>query len=457
MAVNFGLLGTLAYMVYAMKLDPSVIAGPARTRVVTNTVTQIAVRKINATNNLLAALAGRPLNWRALESTNYVLYIENLRAFGCPEETIRDIIITDVAKIYARRRAELREQLQPYKFWQASDPLGGPSSSPQFQLQLRALDKEQRDLIRDLLGVDLRVEMARYWNEGDNPERNYDFLPQEKQDRIRSLSEQYSELEQDVYTRARGVLLDEDLEELKEIQRQRRAELAAVLTPEEMEEYELRHSDTSDNMRAAFSGFQPTEEEFRKIFRLQRTFDLDFDQTFDARDDTAQIIKAGAQQDAQSALNEEIRKTLGPERFTEYQRAQDEDYRALLRLGERLDMPAEVAGKVYNMKQAAEAYKLRVESNPNLTDQQRAQAIAGIARETERSVEGVMGGPGFRAYSNAGGQWLSNLQVIDESAVPPPTPQPQPAGITIPYDPNQLPPDLKNYLLNSLLFPRPPK
>ena len=106
MAVNLGLVGAVVYMVFALKSDPVPDPGPVRTEVITSTVTQIAVRKINATNNLLAALAGRPLNWRALESTNYVQYIENLRAFGCPEETIRDIIITDIAKLYARRRAE---------------------------------------------------------------------------------------------------------------------------------------------------------------------------------------------------------------------------------------------------------------------------------------------------------------------------------------------------------------
>src|SRR5207249_9862591 len=99
------------------------------------TVTQIAVRKINATN-LLGVLASRSLNWRALESTNYVVYIENLRNFGCPEETIRDIIITDIAKLYARRRAELRAQLHPYKFWESADPVSGtPTTSPELQRQ----------------------------------------------------------------------------------------------------------------------------------------------------------------------------------------------------------------------------------------------------------------------------------------------------------------------------------
>src|SRR5262245_35343538 len=106
MAINLGLVGTLVYLVYAINFSPNVVSGPVKTKVVTNTVTQIAVRKINSTNNLLAALASRTYDWRSLESTNYALYIQNLRIFGCPEETIRDIIITDVAKNYARRRAE---------------------------------------------------------------------------------------------------------------------------------------------------------------------------------------------------------------------------------------------------------------------------------------------------------------------------------------------------------------
>jgi len=450
MAVNLGLVGAVAYLVFALKSNPTVMTGTIRTEIVTNTVTQIAVRKINATNNLLAALAARPLSWRALESTNYVQYIENLRAFGCPEETIRDIIITDVAKLYARRRAELREQLAPYKFWQAVDPSGGPAH-PELRQHLRALDKEQRQLIRELLGVELRTEMARYTDDGDSPERDYTFLPQEKQDHVKSLAEQYSELEQDVYVRAGGLLLDEDLEELKQIQRQRRAELASVLTPEELEEYELRHSDTADNLRGTLGGLQPNEEEFRKIFKLQRTFDLEFAQGFDSRDHAAMEIQSRAAFQAGEALNSELAKALGPERFAQYQRAQDGDYRALLQVTERFDISADVAAKVYNMKQAAEAIKAQVESNPNLTDEQRAQAIAGIARQTERSVATAMGDEVFNAYSKNGGQWVGGLSEIDQSRVPPPPP---PAGTTLPYDINILPPDLRSYLLNPVLFPQ---
>lgn len=449
-AVNLGLLATVAYMVLTMKGKPGTIHVPVAGEVVTNTVTQIAVRKINATN-LLAALAGRNLNWRSLESTNYVVYINNLRAFGCPEETIRDIIITDVAKLFAVRRAALRAHLQPYRFWETADPLtGAPGVSPELQVQLRALDKEQRDLIRDLLGVDLRAEMARYYNDDTYGEQDYGFLPQAKQEQVRAVTQQYDDLEQEIYSRTHGILLDEDQEQLRQLQRQRKAALASVLSTEEMEEYEVRHSDTANNMRSQLSGFQPSEEEFRRIFRLQRSFDETFDQAFEARDEAGSAAKAQAQQTAQESLNAEIRKVLGPERYAEFQRAQDTDYRALLQLGERFATSSEIASRVYNMKQAAELYKLQVESNPNLTDEQRAQMVAAVARETERSVAGTMGDQMYRAYQKSGGQWLGDLQVIDQNVVPPP---PQPAGTTLPYDINQLPPALREYLLNP--FPPP--
>src|SRR5262249_55086014 len=43
--------------------------------------------------------------WQEVESPDYPTYIANLRDIGCPEQTIRDIIIADVNALYARRRA----------------------------------------------------------------------------------------------------------------------------------------------------------------------------------------------------------------------------------------------------------------------------------------------------------------------------------------------------------------
>src|SRR5688572_24403742 len=111
---NVALLAVIGYLIYFIRTSPALPPSATDARVVTNTVTQIAVRKINATNIL--GLSSRPANWAALESTNYFIYIANLRAFGCPHEVIKDIIITDIARLYAKKRSELRRKGEPYKY-----------------------------------------------------------------------------------------------------------------------------------------------------------------------------------------------------------------------------------------------------------------------------------------------------------------------------------------------------
>src|SRR2546427_564779 len=54
-----------------------------------------------------ASAPGQPFNWREVESADFRKYIANLRSIGCPEETIRDIIITDVNKLYAAKLASV--------------------------------------------------------------------------------------------------------------------------------------------------------------------------------------------------------------------------------------------------------------------------------------------------------------------------------------------------------------
>src|SRR5438132_11894215 len=89
LALNLGLLGIVAYMAYILRTGPMVQRPDSTSRLATNTVTQIAVRKVYPTN-FLASLGKVPLNWNAIESTNYQTYITNLRAINCPEETIHD-------------------------------------------------------------------------------------------------------------------------------------------------------------------------------------------------------------------------------------------------------------------------------------------------------------------------------------------------------------------------------
>jgi hypothetical protein len=52
-----------------------------------------------------------PFRWSQLEATDYPTYVGNLRAIGCPEQTLRDIITADVDEaIYAPKRGEMKRK-----------------------------------------------------------------------------------------------------------------------------------------------------------------------------------------------------------------------------------------------------------------------------------------------------------------------------------------------------------
>jgi len=270
------------------------------------------------------------------------------------------------------------------------------------------LEKEQRALVKELLDADLEVELRKYLPSDDREERMYGFLPAEKREKLKEIQSTYDELEQEIYARAKGLILDADQEQLKRIEKQRMEELASILSPEEFEEYELRNSDTAHTMRSQLAGFDPNEDEFRRIFRLQKTFDTQFAHAFDATDESQMEIRARAEEQAQDALNAEIKKVIGEKRFAEYERAQDADYKALVQITDRFAMPRDVATKVYDMKLEAERQKLQIETNPNLSEQQRQTALTSIIRETERSVLKELGDVG-QTYLKTGGQWIRDL------------------------------------------------
>jgi hypothetical protein len=47
--------------------------------------------------------------WRQIESSDYRAYIANIRSIGCPEQTIRDIIVADVHGLYAPQYEQLKQ------------------------------------------------------------------------------------------------------------------------------------------------------------------------------------------------------------------------------------------------------------------------------------------------------------------------------------------------------------
>lgn len=81
-----------------------------------------------------------PFRWSQIESTNYPVYVANLRAIGCPEQTIRDIIVADVASLYASIREQFIES-------------HSNAESEAVRESLEELRAEENSLVASLLGA----------------------------------------------------------------------------------------------------------------------------------------------------------------------------------------------------------------------------------------------------------------------------------------------------------------
>jgi hypothetical protein len=342
------------------------------------------------------------LNWSSIESEDYRDYIANLRAVGCPEETVRDIIIADVNKLYGARMAGLYPSPLDFKFWAVEDGKQRAADREREQKR-RELEREKRTLIQELLGVDYEDEMARWSGRPDQDQWRFGFLSAEKQQQVQALQDKYRELERAAFGQGGGNP-GEARARMLAVRAQREAELAQILGPQDFQEYQLRNSPVARNMRENLAAFQPSEDEFRKIFELRKSYD---DQVGFGRDGGDPALREQRQL-AQQQLDAQLQQVLGS-RYAEYQMSQDERYRELYEFSQRNDLPQETAQSVYDMRRTAEEVRRDLERNTSLTPEQRGAALATLAAETRSAVAAAMGEKAFGDYQRRGGAWVNRL------------------------------------------------
>jgi hypothetical protein len=349
-------------------------------------------------------------DWRMVESEDYRKYITNLRAIGCPEETIRDIIVADVNKLFEQRRREITASTNRFEYWKGGNVFASVIDPDRIE-KLQELDKEKRALLRELLGVE--PEQKPEFLANFNPfETMLDFLPASKQSQIMDV---YMKYQAKMAKTLNGGTTDaDDMKAMQKAQKEMDAELAAMLSPQDYREYQLRMSQTAMTMRTQLGSFEPTQQEFDKIFDLRKGFDDEFGM-FGGMGSTREDQQKRAS--AQKELDAQIKTLLGEQRFAEYQRSQDWNYQNLYRITEKYGLSKESANKVYDMQQLAQAEAAKVRSNKDLTPEQRQEALKGIRTETEKSIQDVLPDKAWNSYQSQA-YWLNNI-----SREPTPVPQ----------------------------------
>lgn len=367
-----------------------------------------------------------PQVWATVATDDLAVLPDRLRNAGFPPHIVRAILAAQLHRDFAARRKAI-EGARDATYWKSE------ALDPKKQIELRQLSREEQKELRTLLGPEAD-------NDGYSSvyrDRGLSGVPPEKADLVRNVIRDFDEQRQDFYLSLQVggsiSMTPADTEKLRAIEKAQHAEIAKVLSPAELENYDLVASNTAQSLRYQLTAFDATEQEFRTLFKLQRDFEDRLGGIYGpmSQDDMR------ARNEAQNQLNEQIKLALGPDRFADYQRSTDYNYRQTSLLVTRLELPADTTNQLYavqkeyqeklqtmqkeymeNRRQAAEAAPSRDELMRRLT---------ALQQEAIDKVTPLLGGTrGVEAYKQYGGQWISNMvprmpQRSPGSATPPKT------------------------------------
>ena len=348
-------------------------------------------------------------SWAQLESEDYRTYIARLKSIGCPEQTIRDIVIADLEKLMAPQVLEIEGTKEPPKYWKPDrKELVSMLETLEKSGKKQEVDFQKREIIQELLGVDLAAERSRTQGEKDFYEERLTFLTPEKRTRVRMIMERANRAE--VALREKSWLENDELtpeerKELAEIQKTKESQVAALLSAEELAQYNLWFSPSAYRVRDSFFSMEPSEEDFVAIYQIQR----EFDQQWQQADATALTpVEQKQYEDAKAEYEKQIREYLGEERYDEYQRSRDSDFQQLQAAAAQFGLNTGIASEVYGFKKVLEEERGRVQQMAGLTPEQRQRVFSALEDEAERAVVEVMGAKAYRYYLRSGaGKWIS--------------------------------------------------
>jgi hypothetical protein len=216
--------------------------------------------------------------WSAIEDSDPRQLIARLRAIGCPEQTIRDIVALRVCGQFRDRLLAMESEAAHSRSFTHQD------SRENWRERIR----QQQDL-RDEMDSTLESLFGEPWQNISSsvcgvPALGMDplgSLSLDARQKIRDVEAQFRHAGMDDLTQSwfTGELDADGRAQLRELEHQKRAALAAVLSPAELEEYLYRQSPAADYVRDNLPQAK-SEAEYRTMVKL--ALEMDMSKTLDS-------------------------------------------------------------------------------------------------------------------------------------------------------------------------------
>jgi hypothetical protein len=334
--------------------------------------------------------------WSDIESEDYPTYIANLRLIGCPESTIRDIIVAEVTQMFARRRTS--EVVTASQQWWRSDP--DPAVTWAAVARIRELEEERRALLSRLLGPE--------WESMDYPLPSLETLVPLDGAILGALSAEMKRAVQRIerealqrqgeYLAAREAAGEQpDPAELARLRAEARGALAAVLPPEALEEYLLRYSQEATDLRRRLAGVETSPEEFRALFRAMDPLGQELGTTSGAGGADSLKRRSDLEEERERVLLQ----VLGEERYEEYRLVRNPLYQQARGVAAAAGVPDDRILPLAAIYRLTEIEEAQIRNDASLSPDEKAVRLEAMRIAQQESVSQLLGAEGYQRYLNS--------------------------------------------------------
>lgn len=340
---------------------------------------------------LAAAAEKPPISWQTLKpGPDLHTLIGNLRAAGFPPSVIRAVAVQLVSERLGSGGVE------NLPFWRQNP------NNPEFVAAQQQLAVQRREMLGDLLGPDARPSALL------DPvvrEQRYGQLPDEKVDQLETVTRDYNELRTKLFAERKAGDMPGTAGAFAEVEAELHAELATILSPAELEQYEMRSSPSATRLTAILKNVDVTEAEYTALFRAQKTFDA-------ANPMRAGVMTTEAmmqQTTALGQLNEQARTVLPDDRFYEYLKGADLGYASIAQFTAK--HPAITPAMTFDLSKIEKDFQLTsmafsVVASAGPPSLERTAQFMAARKEYEARINTLLGPENGAAYvqRNRGGR-----------------------------------------------------
>jgi len=338
-----------------------------------------------------AVFTQRKFGWEQIQSddltkTNeYLTYLQSLRAVGCPEEKVRYIVLTDINQLFAKKR--LKEAVTyDMKWWRSEMEM---SVTGVLQEKGRSLEEERRLLIERYLGADA-VEAEKgegmLWSSVQLTGPVLGNLPAETHNAVQEICARSLERSSGIQWARFGGGQSVNAVDLARLRERTRSDLRRVLNTEGMEEFLLRYSQNSRQLRDELRSFEPTPEEFRKMFRVTDQMDHQLQLEYGGLETLSPQQRERHLAQRESAIKE----VLDPKRYQDYLLHRDPLYGMAKLTATQFGAPARSIMAIYQVKKTNEIHRQMILNDTTLAPQQKSEALSALQREETQKIQQVV-------------------------------------------------------------------